>query len=356
MTLLSPSARLAPRAFTCVALLFVGLTSSSTLWAQAAPSSSESDDAAAASQPATEADMEKARAAFNKGRALMESKDWLGAAAQFEAAAQSKNAPGIRYHIAYCLEQAAQKVEALESYEQARKLLEVSPAEDVARLIPAAIERVRRGVGAVVLQDLPPAASITIDEKVYQQSEEILLNPGQHQLVIEKDGYEPFREQVEIAPSGTEIVRVSLVPLAPVETEAATPEPSDAAPKDGVRRAVFWSGLGVAIAGAATGTVGAVNFFSAQSQMNTLTGQIEDKSSNDPDACSGADAPKECDDLAASQKRKQVGTILMVAGGSALVVGGVSALVAEYFWPEAPVTIDVGMTQHTPTFGLRGRF
>jgi hypothetical protein len=58
----------------------------------------------------------------------------------------------------------------------------------------------------------------------------------------------------------------------------------------------------------------------------------------------------------ASEKRKQVGTILMVAGGSALVVGAASAIVAEYFWPEAPVTVDVGLTQQTPTFGLRGQF
>src|SRR5690606_28647698 len=124
-------------------------------------------------------------------------------------AAQIKNTPGIRYHIAFCQEKAGKMAEALQGYELTKELLKVSPAEDVAKLVPAAIERVRPQVGAVVLQDLPLAASVTIDEEVYGPVEQILLNPGQHQLVITQDGYEPFEKQVKVTASGTEIVRVT---------------------------------------------------------------------------------------------------------------------------------------------------
>jgi hypothetical protein len=209
--------------------------------------------------------MEQARVAFEKGRALMESEDWLGASAQFVIAAQIKNTPGIRYHIAFCQEKAGKMAEALQGYELARELLRVSPAEDVAKLIPTAIARVRPRVGAVVLQDLPPAANITIDEEAYGPVEQILLNPGQHQLVITMDGHEAFRKQLEVEASGTEIVWVALVPLSPGdETEVATQGHPDSAPKDGLRKGVFWSGVGVAIAGAATSGVGAGIFIEAK--------------------------------------------------------------------------------------------
>lgn len=350
------SARSTPSVFTCATLVCLGLTFISPLWAQT--TSSSDHGTSADSQPTPEPDMEQARAAFEKGRALMASQDWLGASAQFVVAAQIKNTPGIRYHIAFCEEKAGRMAEALQGYELARDLLKVSPAEDVAKLIPAAIERVRITLGAVVLQELPPGSSVTIDEKVYDPSEEIILSPGQHQLVITQDGYEPFEKQVKVTASGTEIVRVTLVPLSPGDATEVTPKSHpESAPKDGLRRGVFWSGVGLAITGAATGGVGAGIFFSAQSSINKsrqeIGGDVENRN-----PCVGAtgELSEACADLNASEERKRVGTILLVAGGSALVVGGVSALVAEYFWPEAPVTVDVGLTQQAPTFGLRGRF
>lgn len=289
----------------------------------------------------------------------MESEDWLGASAQFVIAAQTKNTPGIRYHIAFCQEKAGKMAEALQGYELTRELLKASPAEDVAKLIPAAIQRVRPQVGAVVLKDLPLAASVAIDQEVYGPIEQIVLNPGLHQLVITQDGYEPFRQQVEVAASGTEIVRVKLVPLSPGDkTEVAAQALPDTAPSDGLRKGVFWSGVGLVIAGAATSGVGAGIFIEAKSSIKKSTQGIKENSDDGLKACDGATGSLKpaCDNVEASEKRKHVGAILMVAGGSALVVGGVSALVAEYFWPHAPVTVDVGLTQQTPTFGLRGRF
>src|SRR5690606_772932 len=115
------------RAFTWTSLICLGLTFAPPLWAQANPTASAPNDSSADSQPTPEPDMEQARAAFEKGRALMSSQDWLGASAQFVVAAQIKNTPGIRYHIAFCQEKAGKMAEALQGYELTKDLLKVSP-------------------------------------------------------------------------------------------------------------------------------------------------------------------------------------------------------------------------------------
>lgn len=83
-----------------------------------------------------------------------------------------------------------------EALDDARRPLEGSERDEVA----AAVRRAESFIGTLVLSTRPTAVQITVDGRPVERSADrrIALNPGEHELGVRADGYEPERRTVAI--------------------------------------------------------------------------------------------------------------------------------------------------------------
>jgi hypothetical protein len=314
----------------------------------------------------TKPTLEQARKAFAEGRALMDEQQWLHAARKFEYALRAKNTPGLRYYVGYCLEREGKLVEALAHFEDARRLLDTAPAADVAEVVPIAIERVEAKVAILVLRGLPPEASVELNGRILPRGERFRVNPGRGYLIIRKDGFVEYGEELNFAPATTEVVNVKLVPLATRRSDSSSSasaedrsnESTDPRKRSTARSVVFWSGIGLSSATLITGAGGVMLFTNANASIRIQNDKLDDLEPDGGEACAAPtpDAQIVCDDLEASQKKKRQGTALMIGSAAAFAAGVFGAIFAEYFWPDAPLDVGVAAGPGGGQLSLTGRF
>ncbi len=141
----------------------------------------------AQAQPSDDA-LAKAREQFRQGVQLEAAADWAGALAKFEAVAQVKMTPQVRFHIARCQHKLGMLLEALGGYRLAAHEASQDPKgsetvaearkgiEELEAQIPKLV--IERGVGA-------EAASIKLDGVALGESsvgKEVRVNPGVHKI------------------------------------------------------------------------------------------------------------------------------------------------------------------------------
>lgn len=300
--------------------------------------------------------IEEAREAFLLGRRLIAEGKWTEAEERFLFAVRVKNTPGLRYYIGYCREKQGLLVEALSSYRLAADLLETQEAPDVDEMVPVAIERVSALLPVLILYDVPSGARLKFDGAPRPLSQQFSANPGVHRVRIEQDGYTPFEAAVELIEGEKSRVQVT---LEPVDTHPEEVADEERTPSSGhLRKIVFWSSTGVAAAGLAVGLTGAVLFSSTKRGLRELNAEAEEISGEEDASCIRPSASLEqvCEDLARGAKRKNTMGNLMIGGFVGAGVGTVGAVVTHFFWPEAPVGVDVGFSGDGPSFLLRGQF
>jgi hypothetical protein len=299
----------------------------------------------------------------------MDEAKWEEAAERFEFAARAKNTPGLRYYIGYCQEKAGLLVEARDSYVEAKTLLETQPAADVETLIPEALERVETALPRVSLRGAPQGAKIFVDGKDANDADELMLNPGEHSLKATAPDHEDFETTVALREGQTEIILVKMTPReqraepAPVSAPppAVEPEESRGPAGDGARRAVFWTGVGVGVAGLATGVVGTIVFASADGDLKETGGTIDGLSSGGDSACYQAqgDLAEACGALTDSGRKRSTGGNLMIGGYAAAGVGVATALVAHFLWPnvsDGRVQVHAAAAPGAGSVSLNGSF
>lgn len=329
------------------------------LWAAPARATEESGPASqgAGSLREEQPTIEQAREAFILGRKLVAEGKWTDAEEQFLFAVRVKNTPGLRYYIGYCREKQGLLEEALSSYQLAAELLETQKAPDVDQIVPVAIERVSGRLPVVLLFDVPAGASLKVDGARRPLSEQFPANPGSHRVLIEKEGYTPFEMTVDLVEGQKARVQVKMEPL-DTEEEQGPSDESTRPSSPQLRKILFWSSAGVAVAGLGAGVTGAVLFSSTKRKIDTLNQEADKISGGEDNACGNPTASLEqvCDDLARGAKRKNAMGNLMIGGFVGAGVGTVGAVVTHFFWPEAPVRVDVGLSREGTSFLLSGRF
>jgi len=132
----------------------------------------------------------------------------------------------FRFRQAHCLEQLGQFTNALEVYTE----LATSTQSDVARNAAA-----RANVLAELLNNLPArlrfmtdqlGASVTIDEEsrgvIREGGFEVEVEPGQHRIVIELEGYEPVEHEITVNAGEARDLQVSLERISNPQSEEQT--------------------------------------------------------------------------------------------------------------------------------------
>jgi PEGA domain-containing protein len=176
---------------------------------------------AAPAQPAR-ATVQQADAAFQEGRALLESGHYREACARFELSQRLDPSPGTLLNLGSCRELEGDLVQALATFEQAldgareardrrrRQLWGDAARERIASLTP----RVPR----VSVRRVPEGARVSIDQRpVAAMGGAMRINPGAHSLTVNAPGMRTFVQKIEIA-TGQQLA-IDVPPLEP-ESEA----------------------------------------------------------------------------------------------------------------------------------------
>jgi len=296
--------------------------------------------AAADPEPSETQKLSEARSAFVDGRKFMERGEWEQAEKAFLFAAEVKNTPGLRYYVASCQEQAGRLLDAFASYEEAARLMKEQPAADVEALIPVAIERVRSALPQVAVQGAPAGATALVDGRALARALAGPVDPGEHQIRVEAEGFLPWEGSVTLAPGEAEVVEVEMKPVGqpeeePVNVSSETIElPAESS---AYRPVVFWGSVGVGVASLGLGVFGLIHRSSGSAAASEASIAVDSASGGSASACASpsGDLARQCTKLQDGIDKKDLGTLLMVTGFAGAGVGAASALLTHFFWEDS---------------------
>jgi hypothetical protein len=167
-------------------------------------------------QPAEEAARANARRSLEEGAKLFDEGDNGGALARFEEAYRYFPSPRFFYNMGQAQRRLDRPLEALESFERFLREAPDAPAsarDDAARIVAD----LRARVGTVEVIANVAGAEVAVDGRSFGTTPRppIRLAPGDHHIVVEKPGYEPFLHRFEVAPGASARVSADLVPRPP---------------------------------------------------------------------------------------------------------------------------------------------
>jgi hypothetical protein len=166
----------------------------------------------------------RARALMADGARLYEQADYAGALERFVAAHRETGNPKLLFNVAQALRALARDPEAIATFE--RFLAEAGDTAPEARREAADAIAVLRGqAGAVEVVAEVAGARIVIDGQPRGETPArapILLSPGFHQVVVEREGSAPFLASIEARAGVTERLHVALRPR-PLTVRAVLP-------------------------------------------------------------------------------------------------------------------------------------
>ncbi|MCC6214151.1 MAG: PEGA domain-containing protein [Polyangiaceae bacterium] len=158
------------------------------------------------SQPATPASTEPAQARakrhFKSGVKLFQDGNFAGALAEFEAAYALEPRGATLQNVALSLKKLFRYAQAAEQLERLVRLHAGELTEEQRRTVDLAIEELRSLVGSVVLRIRPADARVALGGRVVAAAERerpIVLDVGEHALVVEAPGFERVTRTLRVA-------------------------------------------------------------------------------------------------------------------------------------------------------------
>lgn len=312
-----------------------------------------------ATTPSPEA-LDRARAAFRAGTEALSGERFEDAVREFEFALAVKETAGLRYYLGLAELGAGRFRAAATALERAKVLNGDDPKPDVAKVLPEAFARLERETPRLRLVGLPSEAKVTLDGELLAERD-FAVDLGAHRLAIEAEGFERLDAEISLARGERRRVDVVLRrkarPPAPIVAEAEAGE-SVAESGDGVRAAVFWSSVGVAVAGTAVGVVGVVVERGASARVEESRAAIDEASGGSLGACTNATGglASSCDALAEGLRDQSLGTTLLWGGFIGAGVGVLGAVATHFLWPTSPATPTADVTADRFTLGVSGSF
>lgn len=188
----------------------------------------------------------EARRRFEQGVALAKAGNCDAALAELGASFDLVPRANTLYNMGQCSETLGLYADAVATYE--RFLAMAAPDDPDRRVVEAQIASLRRLLGTIVLRSNVEAEVWLGERKVGTSPGQLLVAGGRHTLELRRQGYEPLREEVELAGGRTVELDLTLVKLAPKVIRQNTVIERKA---KGLPRVIFWSGVaatGVALA------------------------------------------------------------------------------------------------------------
>lgn len=141
----------------------------------------------------------RARALLVEGQKLIEAGEYGEALGRFEKAYALVPSPKIQYNFGLAYNGLDRPAEAMRSFQAF-----LADAENAA---PASVAKAReyvtklsRKVGTLEFTGETAGAEVSIDGRSYAAATEVLVDPGSHQVTVDKSGRPPFLKRLTIAP------------------------------------------------------------------------------------------------------------------------------------------------------------
>jgi hypothetical protein len=172
---------------------------------------------------APNAETSEAHRRFQLGVQHFQAGRYAEALGNFEHAYRLKPHPLVRVNIANCYDRLQRPVEAIDAFEAFLAAHEGS--EQQRREVEAAVDRLSKQLGRLVLRVRPASALSQVDADTEPRHGARWLVPGEHRLVVSAEGYESSTRRVRMRAGELEVVTVELAasrdPLAvePLRTE-----------------------------------------------------------------------------------------------------------------------------------------
>ncbi|MCC7536438.1 MAG: PEGA domain-containing protein [Deltaproteobacteria bacterium] len=202
-----------------------------------------------------------AEAAFRSGVEAFDAGDYEAALARFRASYRLRAAPAVLYNIAVAERMIGRAALACRDLRRYLRDVEGLPSER-----RTAVERERsqicREVAELSLRIAPGGASVVVDGRPIGSSpmtEPMVLEPGEHDVVVSREGYAVERRELRLARGSRETLTVRLR-RAPdssrISVSGTSSRPDTPAGGSSVLESPWlWTALGVVVVGAAAGIV-----------------------------------------------------------------------------------------------------
>lgn len=151
------------------------------------------------------AEIAVARKLFKEATELEKEKKWDEAELRLRKALAIKETPGLRYHLAFCLEQQGKLVDALVDYDRADEMIRAgTKAPDVAELVVSARESLKQRIPTLTIK-VPSGVTLSelkLDGHALSSAvagQPLPVNPGKHSVQVSAPGHETFVQEVRLA-------------------------------------------------------------------------------------------------------------------------------------------------------------
>jgi hypothetical protein len=201
------------------------------------------------------------------GADAFDKQDYVAALERFQRAEALYRAPSISVMVARCLARVGRVVEAVDKYEETRRMpLDASAPEAFQRAVAdanAEVDAVRARVARLQLRlppDAPADSEVRLDDKLLPRALvgiDIPVDPGTHHVVAQVTGHPAYASDVAVAEGGRNDVDIVLSRSEPEAPKPGVPSaPARASTSSHTWGMVLLSGGGVALAaGTVTGII-----------------------------------------------------------------------------------------------------
>jgi len=298
-----------------------------------------------------------ARGKLIEGGDFLKRGDYREALARFKEAYDLVPSPKIHYNFGLAYRGLSRPAEAIEAFEKF-----LAEANDASPDLRANAERFRselaQQVGTVVLTCDVEGAEISVDGRSYGATPRrapLRLDPGPHQIVVEKAPAPPFTRKLDLGAGQRETVAVALAselprqpaPLAAIPVTPVPAPPPPPAPEEPPARphSLRWkAGWGLAAGGVAFLGFGLVERLIANSKFDEFNGATAEFGACDAGAhvreSGGARCARLLSDGNSAATRATIGFVV----GGALAAGGAALLALTWNENAEPASAKTALT------------
>lgn len=172
---------------------------------------------------------EAARLHFEQGMRHVRERDWLGAVQELRLAAELRPTPAVFFNLGMALREAGRPREAIVALTAFQA--DPGPTPDPMRmqLVQAMLDALRASFARVTVEVAPREASVTVDGEAVHPGESLTLDPGEHTVRAQAEGYVTQSRAITLGPGQALPLVLQLAPARTTGTAAVESDVPDAA-------------------------------------------------------------------------------------------------------------------------------